>query len=97
MPAACVLLGWPDRRRNDGFMPVRAEYFDKKGKKYRLIEALEVKDVQGHPTVTRSKVSNLDSGGSTVSEFSDVRYDVGLPDDIFTERYLRNAPRKWLK
>lgn len=85
---------WIDR---DSFMPMKAEYVDGKGKKYRVIEALEVKEVQGHPTVMRSKVSNLNTGGSTVSEFSDIKYDVGLPDDIFTERYLRNAPRKWLK
>lgn len=79
------------------FMPMKAEYCDKSGKKYRLVEALEVKEIQGHPTVTRSRASNLESGGSTVSEFSEIKYDLGLPDDIFTERYLRRAPRKWLK
>ena len=85
---------WIDK---DTFMPMKAEYYDKKDKKIRVIEALEVKDIQGHPTVMKSKVSNLESGGSTVSVFSDVKYDNGLPDDIFTERYLRRAPRKWLK
>jgi outer membrane lipoprotein-sorting protein len=85
---------WIDKNT---FMPLKAEYYDKSGKKYRLVEALEVKDIQGHPTVLRSKASNLESGGSTVSSFSEVKYDIGLPDDIFTERYLRRAPRKWLK
>ena len=85
---------WIDR---DTFMPMKAEYYNKKGKKYRVIEALEVKDIQGHPTVTKSKASNLNSGGNTVSVFSDVKYDLGLPENIFAERYLRRAPRKWLK
>lgn len=79
------------------FMPMKAEYYDGNGKKYRVVEALAVKEIQGHPTVTRSQASNLESGGNTVSEFSDVKYDVGLPDDLFTERYLRRAPRQWLK
>jgi outer membrane lipoprotein-sorting protein len=85
---------WIDRGT---FLPVKAEYFDRGGKGYRLVEALEVKDIQGKPTVTKSKASNLETGGSTVSEFREVKYDIGLPDDIFSERYLRQAPRQWLK
>lgn len=85
---------WIDRST---FLPTKAEYYDGKGKKYRAVEALEVKDVQGHPTVTRSRASNLAAGGNTVSEFSDVKYDIGVPDNVFSERYLRRAPRKWLK
>jgi outer membrane lipoprotein-sorting protein len=79
------------------FMPMRAEYYDRGGKKYRVVEALEVKEIQGHPTATRSKASNLESGGHTVSEFSGIRYDIGVPDEIFAERSLRQAPRQWLR
>ena len=25
--------------------------------------------------------------------YSDVEYDLGLPEDLFSERYLRNPPR----
>ena len=85
---------WIDRST---FLPTKAEYYDRKEKKYRTIEALEVKDIQGHPTVTQSKASNLESGGNTVSDFTNVQYDIGIPGDVFTERYLRRAPRKWLK
>lgn len=85
---------WIDKKT---FMPMRAEYFDKGGRKYRVVEALEVKEIQGNPTVTRSKASNLESGGDTVSEFTGVQYDIGVPDEIFAERYLRAAPRQWLK
>jgi len=81
---------WIDRKT---FMPVKAEYFDKDGRKYRIVEALEVKDIQGHPTVVKSRVRDLVNGGDTVSEFTDVSYDIGL-GDIFTERYLRRAPKE---
>jgi hypothetical protein len=76
---------------------MKAEYYDKNEKKYRLVEALEVQTIQGHPTVTKAKVTDLKSGGHTVSVFSNIQYDLGIDDSIFTERYLRRAPRRWLK
>lgn len=75
------------------FLPEKAELFDKNGKHYKTIEALEVREIQGFPTITRMKASDLNSKGDTVSEFSDVSYDVGIEDSIFTERYLRRPPR----
>jgi len=85
---------WIDKK---SFMPVKAEYLDEGGKLYRVVEALEVKEFQGFPTVTKSRVQDLRSGGNTVSTFSEIRYNIGLPDDVFTERYLRRAPRRYLR
>ena len=85
---------WIDKKT---FMPMKAEYLDNEGRKYRVVEALEVKEIQGFPTVTKSKVSDLKSGGHTVSTFSEIRYNVKLPDSVFTERYLRRAPRRYLR
>jgi len=76
------------------FLPMKIEYLDKQGKKYREVEALEVEDIQGFPTVTKSIVKDLMAGGNTVSEFTDIQYDIGLSDDVFTERYLRRAPKE---
>ncbi len=79
------------------FLPLKAEYFDKSGKLYRTIEALEVRDIQGYPTITKMKAVDLNANSNTVTEFSDIAYDLGLQDDIFTERSLRTPPQKWLK
>ncbi|MDH3393304.1 MAG: outer membrane lipoprotein-sorting protein [Desulfobulbaceae bacterium] len=76
------------------FMPVYAEYLDKNGVKYREVEAMEINTIQGHPTVTKSRVRDLASGGETVSEFTNIKYDIGLKEDIFSERYLRRPPRE---
>jgi outer membrane lipoprotein-sorting protein len=78
------------------FLPVRMDYFDESNEVYRRIEALDVEDIDGHWTVTRMRVQDLRSGGETISEFTDVEYDVGIPADVFTERTLRNPPRQWL-
>ncbi|MCK5805218.1 MAG: outer membrane lipoprotein-sorting protein [Lentisphaeria bacterium] len=85
---------WIDRQT---FMPVKAEYYDRNGKLYRRMEVLETKEIQGYPTVTKAKMSNLNTGGHTIAEYSRVKYDIGLPEKIFAERYLRRAPRKYLR
>jgi outer membrane lipoprotein-sorting protein len=87
-------ITWVDKKN---FLPVRAELYDKNGKLYKKMEALEVTEIQGYPTVTRMRAENLNSGGSTVSSFSNVVYDLGLDDKIFTERSLRKAPRQYIK
>ena len=76
------------------FIPMKIEYLNKQGETYRIIEALEVKDIQNIPTVTKQKVKDLMLGGNTISEFTNIEYNIGLSDDIFTERYLRRAPRE---
>jgi outer membrane lipoprotein-sorting protein len=81
----------------ENFLPMKAQYYDKEGKMYRVIEALEVRDLQGYPTITQMKASDLNSGGSTVTSFAEVKYDIGVTDEIFTERYLRNPPTQWIK
>lgn len=85
---------WIDKKN---YLPMKMDYFDKSKKLYRRIEALKVKDYQGHPTITKMKASDLKNGGHTISLFKGVVYDKNLPDDIFTERSLRNPPKKWFK
>lgn len=79
------------------FIPVKIEYFDDRDNKYREYQVLAVQQIQGYPTVTKSRVKDLQGGGQTVIEYTDVEYDIGLEEDIFTERYLRRAPAKYLK
>ncbi|MDY6853094.1 MAG: outer membrane lipoprotein-sorting protein [Thermodesulfobacteriota bacterium] len=79
------------------FLPIKVEYYDKNKEKYRVYEALKVEDVQGFKTVTKSRMKDLQSKEETVTEYSNVKYNIGLSEDIFTERYLRNAPAKYLR
>ena len=85
---------WIDR---ETFLPMKIEYTNSGGDLYRRVEVLEVEDIDGHPTVTVSRVSDLLTGGKTDMQFRYVKHDVGLPEAVFTERSLRNPPRDWLK
>ncbi len=82
---------WLDRKT---FLPEKAEYFNKEGKKYRIVEAVKVENIQGFPTVVSSRVTDLSSGGETLTEFGNIKYNLGLSDNIFSERYLRRAPKE---
>lgn len=74
------------------FVPMKMEFYDKDNKLYRTIESAKVEIIQGYPTVVKSVVTNLKTGGKTEMEFSNIKYDIGLKD-IFTERYLQRPPR----
>ena len=85
---------WIDR---ETFLPMKIEYTNAAGDLYRRVEVLEVEDFDGYPTVTTSRVSDLLTGGKTDMQFRYIRYDIGLPETVFTERSLRNPPRDWLQ
>lgn len=78
------------------FLPVKGEYYDAAGSKFREMQALEVKEIQGFTTVVKSLMSDLRTGSTTTISYNKVEYDVGLAEDLFTERYLRNPPRAQL-
>ena len=79
------------------FLVTQVDYYDRNNENYRQYKALKVETVQDIPTVTKASMSDSRIGGNTVIDYADVRYNAGLPDDIFTERYLRNPPNEYLK
>jgi len=79
------------------FLVIKNEYYDNKGKPYRQYQARAVKQIQGHWTVTKSRMTDLRTGRYTEVEYAGVKYDIGLAEDVFTERYLRRPPLEHLK
>ena len=84
------------------FLPARLEYHKADDRLYRVIETLAVESVSAtengaptaYPTVVRSVAKDLDNESSTEMVFTNVNYNIGLEEDIFTERYLRMAPKE---
>ncbi len=79
------------------FVPMKMEFYDKQGELHRVIESRRIEVIQDFPTVVKSLVSDLKTGSKTEMEFSDVKYDIDLGEDIFTERYLRRPPREAIR
>lgn len=81
----------------DTMLPVKTEYYNSTGEVYRTYTAVRVEVIQGVPTVVEARMDDAQMGGFTTMLYSSVAYDIGLPQDIFTERYLRTPPREYLK
>jgi outer membrane lipoprotein-sorting protein len=95
-------ISWIDKTT---FLPLKEEYYDVQKELARVFTADEIEEVplsggregKGVPTAIKRMMKNLKAGHRTEVTFTSVSYDLGLPDDIFTERYLRKPPERWIK
>jgi outer membrane lipoprotein-sorting protein len=79
------------------FLVVMQEYYDKNGQPYRKYESKKVERIGGYWTTTASRMTDLQTNRYTDLTYSKVDYNVGIEEDIFTERYLRNPPTKHIE
>ena len=87
-------LSWIDQER---WLPLKEEYFDARNELIRTFTADKIEQKGQHWTVTARSMKNLQNGHRTEVAYQEVEYDVGLKDDIFSERYLRDAPKQWVR
>jgi hypothetical protein len=87
-------VAWIDKAT---FLPSKEEYYDAKGELFKVFSADEIKDIGVVPTIVQRTMTNTKTGHATTVVFKETAYDVGIEDDIFSERYLREPPRKWVQ
>lgn len=78
-------------------LPLKGEFFNPQGDLHRTLTLEEYKVIDGHPTPTKQKAVNHQTGSQTVTEMSEIEYDVGMPERVFSKRYLRRPPTPWIK
>ena len=78
------------------FIPLKEEYYDKRGDLWKVFTA-EVKVIQGFPTIMKRTMQNAQSGNKTEVTFKVAEYNLGFPDDLFSERSLRSTPMQWIQ
>ena len=87
-------LSWIDK---SDFLPIKEEYYDKRGELYKVFSADEIKSVKGFPTIMRRTMKNLQSRHMTQVTYLKADYNVGIEDNLFSERFLKQPPRKWIE
>lgn len=87
-------ISWIDKAV---FLPLKEEYYDRKGELYKVFSADEIKDVKGFPTITKRSMKNLQSGHRTEVVYLKSDYNIGIEDSLFTERFLKQPPKKWIE
>ena len=70
----------------------KIEFYDKKdGSLLKTLVLTELKTIDNVPTALRVEMTNAKKGTKTLLEASDVRYNRGLADEVFTERTLERG------
>jgi outer membrane lipoprotein-sorting protein len=81
----------------ENLLPLQEEYYDDKGNMVRRFTAVEIAEIDGVTTMTVRKMEDLKKGSHTIVDFSSIKYNVGITEELFSDRYLKNPPRKFVK
>jgi len=82
------LLMTVDTTRN---LPTKVEFYDKKGKLWKVMIQEEVEKVSSYWAVKRVTMTDKRKDHSTVMALSDVKFDTGLSDKDFSRRRLKRS------
>ena len=82
------MIQWIDK---DGFVPYKVELYDKKGNQVKLLEILELREVQGRQAIMITRMSTLAAGTSTSLNVQALKYDDPIPEGVFTTNYLETG------
>jgi len=85
---------WIDKKT---FLPMKAEYVNKADFVYRAYSVQKISVVDGYPTPIDLQMMNNQTGGKTLLHYSAIKHDIGIPENIFTERYLRKPAKKYFR
>jgi hypothetical protein len=69
----------------------KIELYDKRNALVKTVEMSGIKDVQGRPTVTITKITTHAAGTSTTINMDIVKYDDNIPEGVFTTQYLETG------
>jgi outer membrane lipoprotein-sorting protein len=91
-------IAWIDKAT---FLPLKEEYYDAQNEVARVFTADKIENISAggkiYPTVTKRTIRNVKSGHRTEVTFTNVSYNVGIEDGLFTEHSLQNPPQKWIR
>ncbi|GJM44878.1 MAG: hypothetical protein DHS20C21_17200 [Gemmatimonadota bacterium] len=82
-------ITWVDQETS---LPLKEEYYDHKDRLERVFLAEKIETIDGFATVTLRSMENVRKQHRTTVTFSEVRFDEGIEDDLFTERHLKSPP-----
>ena len=75
----------------NSLVPYKVELYDKRGNQAKLLEILELKDVQGRLAPIVTKMSTLAAGTSTSLNVGTLKYDDPIPEGVFTTGFLETG------
>jgi outer membrane lipoprotein-sorting protein len=74
--------------KTDNFCPTRIEYYDEAGTLIKIMIRKSIEKVDQYWVSKELQMHDLRTGNRSTMIIEDVKFDKGLSDDLFTERYL---------
>ena len=75
--------------RKDIWLPMKAEYYNKRGKHFKTAIYGGFKEITGIWTFTKIMVETPHNRSRTLMQYNNINYDVGLTDAIFEQSHLK--------
>ena len=94
--AIASIKSWIDAKT---FIPQKVEFTNHEGQVFKIFTSAGVKTIAGIPTIMKQIMTSPLEGTKTeiLVNPKKVRYNIGLPVSLFSERSLRKPPMKYLK
>lgn len=84
---------WVDKKTH---LPMKLDYY-RNDAVYRAYRVLATSDIDGHLTVTKAQMEDRQLQGRTIVEYSSIKYSQGIPEKVFSERFLRRPPKQYFE
>ena len=85
---------WIDK---ESMLIVKEIYTDDRDRELKIFEVGAIETVDGYATATKRTMTTPRKDNTTVIEFSEIEYDMGVEEKIFSERYLKSPPREYIQ
>jgi len=82
------MIQWIDK---NSYVAYKAELYDRRGNLNKILEILELKEVQGQLSAVATKMSTVNAGTSTTIYADILKYNDPIPEGVFTTTYLETG------
>lgn len=72
---------------------LRRDFYDRSENLIKTLEVEEYREIDGFWTIERMTMTNGDSGHSTTMELTDLRFNTGMEESLFSERTMTRGVR----
>ncbi len=77
--------------RKDNYYPAKVEFYDKGGNLWKVMERRQIEKVGKYWVSKEMEIKDLKEEHATIMKLENIEFDTGLPDKLFTKRYLKRA------
>ncbi len=79
---------WVDKRT---FHPLKTEFYDRSGNLWKVMEFRRIENLKGYWVAREMEMRDLKRQHATRMILEEIQLDTGIPDKVFTKRYLRRG------